>query len=92
VLKDKEIRLYGEFRTRRLVLEAWDALEGNQVIGYSEKQVVDVPGTSYRSIPDDVPRTADDGQSSVVNGLPELSLRMRELLSAWRWGWAALGI
>jgi hypothetical protein len=27
VLKDKEIRAFGEFRTRRLVLEAWDELE-----------------------------------------------------------------
>lgn len=26
VLKEKEIRLYGEYRTRRLVLEAWDRL------------------------------------------------------------------
>jgi len=26
VLKEKEIRLYGEYRTRRLVLEAWDKL------------------------------------------------------------------
>jgi len=25
VLKEKEVRLYGEYRTRRLVLEAWDA-------------------------------------------------------------------
>ena len=25
VLKDKEKRLYGEYRTRRLVLAAWDA-------------------------------------------------------------------
>ncbi len=33
VLKDKEMRLYGEFRTRRLVLEAWDKLEGVQVEG-----------------------------------------------------------
>jgi len=24
VLKEKEIRLYGEYQTRRLVLEAWD--------------------------------------------------------------------
>jgi hypothetical protein len=24
VLKEKEVRLYGEYRTRRLVLEAWD--------------------------------------------------------------------
>lgn len=27
VLKEKEIRLYGEYRTRRLVLEAWERLE-----------------------------------------------------------------
>jgi hypothetical protein len=28
VLKDKELKLYGEYRTRRLVLEAWDREEG----------------------------------------------------------------
>jgi hypothetical protein len=28
VLKEKEIRQYGEYRTRRLVLEAWERLEG----------------------------------------------------------------
>jgi hypothetical protein len=49
VLKDKEMRLYGKFRTRRLVLEAWDALEGNQVMGYTGKQVSDAPMTSYQS-------------------------------------------
>ena len=27
VLKKKEVRLYGEYRTRRMVLAAWDALE-----------------------------------------------------------------
>lgn len=26
VLKEKEIRAYGEYRTRRLVLEAWERL------------------------------------------------------------------
>ncbi len=30
VLKDKEMRQYGEYRTRRLVLEAWDQLFGSQ--------------------------------------------------------------
>lgn len=29
VLKEKEIRQYGEYRTRRLVLEAWESLEVN---------------------------------------------------------------
>jgi len=27
VLKEKELRLYGEYRTRRLVLEAWEQVE-----------------------------------------------------------------
>ena len=27
LLKKKEVRLYGEYRTRRLVLEAWDNLQ-----------------------------------------------------------------
>ena len=26
VLKEKELRLYGEYRTRRLILEAWERL------------------------------------------------------------------
>ncbi|GER79136.1 MAG: hypothetical protein M5U11_17680 [Anaerolineales bacterium] len=26
VLKEKEVRLYGEYRTSRLVLEAWDGM------------------------------------------------------------------
>jgi hypothetical protein len=30
VLKDKEMRQYGEYRTRRLVLEAWDRMETNR--------------------------------------------------------------
>jgi len=31
VLKEKEFRLYGEYRTRRLVLEAWDKLEHGEL-------------------------------------------------------------
>jgi hypothetical protein len=27
VLKEKELKAYGEFRTRRLVLEKWDRVE-----------------------------------------------------------------
>jgi hypothetical protein len=30
VLKEKEIRQFGEYRTQRLVLEAWDAEEGTR--------------------------------------------------------------
>jgi len=31
VLKDKEMRQYGEYRTRRLVLEKWDEQEGRRM-------------------------------------------------------------
>jgi hypothetical protein len=30
VLKDKEIKAYGEYRTRRLVMAAWDGLAGEK--------------------------------------------------------------
>lgn len=31
VLKDKEVARYGEYRTKRLVLEAWERLKGDGV-------------------------------------------------------------
>ncbi len=40
VLKDKEMRLYGEFRTRRLVLDAWDKSGGVEV---EARQVENIP-------------------------------------------------
>lgn len=33
VLKEKEVRLFGEYRTRRLVLEAWDKMQEIKVVG-----------------------------------------------------------
>ena len=38
VLKEREIRQFGEYRTRRLVLEAWDRLEasGEMPVGGSQ--------------------------------------------------------
>jgi len=33
VLKEKEIKKYGEYRTRRLVLEAWDRMTNNHIFG-----------------------------------------------------------
>ncbi len=55
VLKEKEIRLYGEYRTRRLVLDAWDKLDGVEV-------------NSYQAPADDGRRTMDDGKPAVVSG------------------------
>lgn len=32
VLKNNELRLFGEYRTRRLLLEAWDKLERGELL------------------------------------------------------------
>lgn len=41
VLKEKEIAKYGEYRTRRLILEAWDAWEkGERGVGVGSKNHV----------------------------------------------------
>jgi len=45
VLKEKEIRHFGEYRTRRLVLEAWDRLEG------VEPAVIEKPVLSEQPAP-----------------------------------------
>jgi hypothetical protein len=60
VLKDKEIRLYGEYRTRRLVLEAWDKLDGVNVSGYQ---------VSGEPIPDGGLSSATGGLSTATSGL-----------------------
>lgn len=45
VLKEKEIKLYGEYRTRRLFLEAWDRLEASGELpqGVQAESVIEVP-------------------------------------------------
>jgi len=39
-LKDREIRDFGEYRTRRLVLEAWDRIESNATLARSTARTV----------------------------------------------------
>jgi hypothetical protein len=51
VLKEKEIRQFGEHRTRRLVLEAWDRMEADGTfinLGLGAGQVVGAPPTVQR--------------------------------------------
>lgn len=45
VLKEKEIKQFGEYRTRRLVLEAWDRLEASGELpqGVQAESVIEVP-------------------------------------------------
>jgi hypothetical protein len=37
VLKNKEMNKYGEYRTKRLVMEAWDRLEREEVMMSEEE-------------------------------------------------------
>jgi hypothetical protein len=51
VLKDKEMRLYGEYRTRRLVLEAWDQLEGVAPAAVStSSEIFTTPKTESKAV------------------------------------------
>lgn len=43
VLKEREMGEYGEYRTRRLVLEAWDRLEAGEIISRSSDSVRSAP-------------------------------------------------
>jgi hypothetical protein len=61
VLKKKEIKRYGEYRTRRLVLEAWDRLEGGEIatpVVLSEPMVV--PTGRALGVPKPVPEMTDE--------------------------------
>jgi hypothetical protein len=74
VLKDKELRQFGEYRTRRLVLEAWDRLEangempdvpGNESI-ISEQQIASVKASPVQLQPVVVPAPQSKSESQPV--------------------------
>ena len=50
VLKEKEIREYGEYRTRRLVLEAWERLK--HVPSASQNEQAETTHSSPRTVPE----------------------------------------
>ena len=53
VLKEKEIREFGEYRTRRLVLEAWDRMEADGTfvnLGLGSGQIADTAPTIQKSV------------------------------------------
>ena len=57
VLKEKELRKFGEYRTRRLVLEAWDRLEGMEIglpsepkVGAKVEQTREASGTQHENL------------------------------------------
>jgi hypothetical protein len=45
VLKNKEMRMFGEYRTQRLVLDAWDRLAANEFVGLPYELPVPEVGT-----------------------------------------------
>jgi hypothetical protein len=84
VLKEKEIKLYGEFRTRRLVLEAWDRLEGLEIgnpAGYIvEKQPDDVgPAKPAKAVSEQ--RTATKPAVAARTGAEKSRSRDKEIPS-----------
>lgn len=60
VLKNNEMKRFGEYRTRRLVLEAWDRMERGELTGSSQAVVIAEP--RVRSVPITVdPATLPNG-------------------------------
>ncbi len=51
VLKEKEIKQFGEYRTRRLVLEAWDRLEKVEVASVQPAAEIEKPATLEIPVP-----------------------------------------
>jgi hypothetical protein len=70
VLKEKEIKQFGEYRTRRMVLEAWDKLEG--VMGPVSSVQYSVNSEPANSVP--VPG-AEPVREKVVEVKPEPALK-----------------
>ena len=70
VLKEKEMRLYGEFRTRRLVLEAWDRLEesGEWRVASGEERVASGLSSATGGL-----STAASGLSSPTSRQPSVT-------------------
>ena len=80
VLKEKEIKIYGEYRTGRLVLEAWDKLESIEAHGW----IVDQTSTADHLVLDSMPREVKSELKSAIIE-PELieNERRSELEITW---------
>lgn len=81
VLKNNETREFGEYRTRRLVLEAWDRLEAS---GWREAPASTSTGAQYSSI--GVIQSAEEGKfaglvAALVGARPEEGITTAELQS-----------
>jgi hypothetical protein len=69
VLKDKEIRQYGEYRTRRLVLEAWDRLFPDAPV---ESEIIRRPRPQLRQKPSYMSEYALEGKTLGEGGQAEV--------------------
>ncbi|MET0436252.1 MAG: restriction endonuclease, partial [Devosia sp.] len=79
VLKEKEIRQHGEYRTRRLVLEAWDRMEENGV--FASLGMADTASAAVRQVQLHGPDEYQDGVWAWPHGLNERD-RVRAQLRA----------
>ncbi|MGQ9834338.1 MAG: Eco57I restriction-modification methylase domain-containing protein, partial [Candidatus Villigracilaceae bacterium] len=70
VLKEKEMRQFGEYRTRRLVLEAWERLEGIEVGPSADGYPAQVAAVPPKQGMISVPLSKSDSRPAAVQTQP----------------------
>lgn len=84
VLKSNEIRKFGEYRTGRLVLDAWDRMERGELAPEASSNLVALPTSLHQSQPvlDLNALTADDWARPMSNPLGETMETLAAVLKA----------
>jgi hypothetical protein len=78
VLKNNEMKRFGEFRTRRLVLEAWDRLEKGDLVNLPQAEPVPQIPVNPALLPDNSWAAASDNPAYTVTQLAALIHRLPE--------------
>ncbi|WP_246645575.1 hypothetical protein [Rhizobium redzepovicii] len=80
VLKEKEIRQYGEYRTRRLVLEAWAGWRSRErlpLLGWPMLYSPPHSRSSFRSLDSSLMRYGLDRRVTLIGQEPPVRIRAR---------------
>lgn len=86
VLKEREIKEYGEYRTRRLVLEAWDRMNNVSTQSVAQNIVVDFTrlpeGAWMRPVPSDIEAATLAQLAAIMKRMPSNTAASRVRLAA----------
>jgi N-6 DNA Methylase len=82
VLKTNEIRHFGEYRTARLVLQAWDALERREIPEISPTTVVTTPAEAPIIVPVDPEKLPDGTWAASGTGQDAMLAQLAALIKA----------